>query len=389
MPVLGTLKGKTVNADFWVPLNEVESEALDQVRNVCSLPWVAKVSIMPDVHAGKGCCVGSVIGMKGAVSASLVGVDIGCGMAALKTNLKASDLPDNLALIRAQVERDIPVGFNTHSAVSNDVLGLDIWKDFKNLDTHVQSRLDKALSQVGTLGGGNHFIELCLDQDQNVWMMLHSGSRNIGKELAEIHISKAKELEHNVGIVDRELATFLAGTPEFKAYKHDLEWAQKYALYNRSHMLNLYTAALRRFFPQLQVLETIQCHHNYVATESLSSGEELIVTRKGAIAAHQGQMGIIPGSMGACSFIVRGLGNQESICSASHGAGRRMSRSKAKKTFTLDDVKEQTLGVECKKDASVIDEIPGAYKDVRKVLAYQTDLVEIIAELKQVLCVKG
>jgi tRNA-splicing ligase RtcB len=218
--------------------------------------------------------------------------------------------------------------------------------------------------------------------------MLHSGSRNIGKTLAEIHIGRAKKLEHNQALVDRDLAVFLAGTPEMAAYRHDLYWAQQYAWYNRDTMLKLYKNILKKMFSKVQFLDEVQCHHNYVA-EEMHFGEELIVTRKGAIRARKNDMGIIPGSMGTRSYIVRGLGNEEALCSASHGAGRRMSRGKAKKMFTLADLEEQTKGVHCRKDEGVLDEIPGAYKPIEKVMSYQSDLVEVVAELKQIMCVKG
>lgn len=388
MPIQGTIKGTTVEAKLWMPNTTVESEALDQVRKIASLPQVYGVSIMPDAHAGKGCVVGSVIAMKGAVSPAAVGVDIGCGMAAVKTNLKASDLPDDLKAIRSQIERDIPVGFDSHKYLTGFVKGFDLWDRFKELDPLVQGDLHKALHQCGTLGGGNHFIELCLDTDQNVWMMLHSGSRNIGKTLAEIHMARAAKLEHNKIIVDRDLSTFLAGTKEMEDYRRDLYWAQEFALVNRKVMLHLYEKALLRFFPQLKLEESVICHHNYVSEEK-HFDEDLFVTRKGAIKAAKGDMGIIPGSMGTKSYIVRGLGNPDSFNSASHGAGRTMSRSKARKTFTEQDIKDQTYGVECRKDKSIVDELPGAYKSIEEVMKNQSDLVEIVYEIKQVLCVKG
>ena len=252
----------------------------------------------------------------------------------------------------------------------------------------MQKLFGRARLQLGTLGGGNHFIELCLDTDENVWLMLHSGSRNIGKELAEIHIAKAKKLAHNRDLPDKDLAVFLAGTDEMKAYRHDLFWAQRYARINRETMLGLALDVLRDHFPQLETGEAIFCHHNYVAEEE-HYGQHVLVTRKGAIRAGAGDLGIIPGSMGTKSYIVRGLGNAESFESASHGAGRRMSRGEAKRRFTVKDLLKQTEGVECRKDGGVIDEIPGAYKPIERVMENQRDLVEIVAELKQVLCIKG
>ncbi len=365
--------------------DEVEESARKQLDNIAALPWAFKhIAVMPDVHWGMGATVGSVIAMKNAVSPAAVGVDIGCGMAALKTNLKASDLPDNLREIRHQIERDIPVGFNQHREADDH----ELLSEFKNLTPEVHNLEKKARLQLGTLGGGNHFIELCLDTEQAVWMMLHSGSRNIGKTLAEIHIKKAKTLAHNADLPDPDLAVFLSDTKEMEEYRHDLFWAQRYAFANRNRMLGLYLRALHRFFPQLMTELTITCHHNYVSEET-HFGEDVIVTRKGAISAKSGEMGIIPGSMGARSFIVRGLGNADSFHSASHGAGRKMSRGAAKRAFTQTDLEAQTIGVECRKDDGVLDEIPSAYKDIQKVMDNQKDLVEIVAELKQVLCVKG
>jgi len=242
--------------------------------------------------------------------------------------------------------------------------------------------------QLGTLGGGNHFIEICLDTEGAVWMMLHSGSRNVGKVLAEHHIEIARRLKHNEALVDRDLAVFLAGTTAFDAYRRDLFWAQEYARFNREMMLHLLSEVMRSFWPEITFADPISCHHNYVA-EEVHFGDELLVTRKGAIRAGRGDMGIIPGSMGTKSYIVRGLGNPHSFESASHGAGRRMSRGEARKRFTLRDLKDQTAGVECRKDPGVIDETPKAYKNIDSVMKQQQDLVEIVAELKQIVCVKG
>lgn len=390
------LKGKQCDIKLWTPVNEVESGALDQLKNMASLPWVAHMAVMPDVHLGKGATVGSVIGMRGAVSPAAVGVDIGCGMGAIKTNLKASQLPDSLHDLRLAIEASIPVGFNAHSSaayrkVRDDKVRLRVQKlldNFKNLDDGVQDLGQKVWNQLGTLGGGNHFIELCLDSDDNVWMMLHSGSRNIGKSLAEIHMGRARGLEHSQKLVDRDLAVFLSGTPEMQAYRRDLYWAQDYAMANRLVMFELYKYVMESFFPTVEFEEAILCHHNYVS-EEFYGGEQLMVTRKGAIRAGYKDMGIIPGSMGTCSYIVEGLGNDESMCSASHGAGRKMSRGAAKRMFSEADIETQTAGVECRKDSGIIDELPGAYKDIDKVMENQSDLVRVVTKLKQVLCVKG
>jgi tRNA-splicing ligase RtcB len=268
------------------------------------------------------------------------------------------------------------------------------WENFGHLHEGVQGREDRARQQMGTLGGGNHFIELCVEQggadDGRVWLMLHSGSRNIGKELAERHMETARKLPHNQDLPDRDLAVFLTGTPEMDAYRHDLFWAQEYAARNRSTMLQLCLRALSEALGRLPLAwdEPISCHHNYVA-EEVHDGREVLVTRKGAIRAGKGELGIIPGSMGTGSYIVAGLGNGAAMCSASHGAGRRMSRRQAKRTFTEADLAEQTAGVECRKDSGVLDEIPGAYKDIADVMARQADLVEVVHHLKQVVCVKG
>ena len=386
---ISEIKGKTVPVKIWANVNEVESAALDQLRSIASLPWVFHhVAVMPDVHLGKGATVGSVIAMKGAVSPAAVGVDIGCGMAALKTNLRAKDLPDNLHALRSRIEEGIPVGFSQHGEPVKAKEETELFEEFEQLTPEVQDLFGKARRQLGTLGGGNHFIELCLDTEDTVWMMLHSGSRNIGKTLAEIHMWKAKKLEHNQAIVDRDLAVFLAGTKEMEDYRRDLFWAQRYAMANRQVMLKLYWEAMREFFPEAKEELRVLCHHNYVSEEK-HYGEDVLVTRKGAIRAGKGELGIIPGSMGTRSYIVRGLGNEESFCSASHGAGRKMSRNEAKKRFSLADLAEQTKGIECRKDSAVIDEIPGAYKKIEKVMEQQKDLVEVVAELRQVLCVKG
>jgi tRNA-splicing ligase RtcB (3'-phosphate/5'-hydroxy nucleic acid ligase) len=372
---------------LWTQVTDVEPQALAQLKNIAALPWVwHHVAVMPDVHYGKGATVGSVVAMKGAVSPAAVGVDIGCGMGAIQTNLKARDLPENLDALRSAIEAAIPVGFNAHSVPVTG--GGVLFEDFGYLTEKVQDLRGRALSQLGTLGGGNHFIELCLDTDNFVWMMLHSGSRNIGKTLAEIHISTAKKLTHNADLPDPDLAVFLAGTPEMEAYRRDLFWAQRYAMQNRATMFELYKNVMRAFFPQATFAEGIYCHHNYVSEEH-HFGADVMVTRKGAIRAGRDEYGIIPGSMGTKSYIVKGLGNAESFESASHGAGRRMSRGAAKRSFTVADLETQTAGVCCRKDADVIDEIPGAYKPIETVMANQADLVAIVAELKQVLCVKG
>ncbi len=390
-----TLKrNKGVDIELWLPAAEVEQEAQLQLHNIASLPWCfSHVAVMPDCHMGKGATVGSVIAMKDACSPSAVGVDIGCGMNALQTTLTASDLPDSLADIRLAIEQKIPVGFNAHDEAPSlppdlERLRKKLFNRYEDLDPKVEEIRGKALKQCGTLGGGNHFIEICLDTEQKVWLMLHSGSRNIGNRLAELHIGRAKKLAHNKVLDDPELAVFLSGTKEMDDYRRDLTWAQEYAAINRKIMMHLLKKQMQRFFKKVDFKNEISCHHNYLAEET-HFGQDLFVTRKGAISAREGELGIIPGSMGAKSFIVAGLGNERSFTSASHGAGRKMSRNKAKKSFTLEDLAEQTKGVECRKDDGVLDEIPGAYKDIEQVMANQKDLVEILFELRQVLCVKG
>lgn len=347
------------------------------------------------MHLGKGATVGSVVAMKNAVSPAAVGVDIGCGMQAVRTDLEAVDLPEDLGGLRAAVEAAIPVGFSAHdSAPDVRVLGGwdAFWAGFRDLHVGVQDRESRAMKQMGTLGGGNHFIELTVDDDDGVWLMLHSGSRNIGKEVAERHINGAKGLEHNLDLPDRDLAVFLAGTPQMDAYLRDLYWAQDYAARNRAVMMAIFQNVVGEFFcrrgREVTFGEQVSAHHKYVS-EEVYDGVDLIVTRKGAISAKSGEYGLIPGSMGTGSYVVRGLGNERSFCSASHGAGRRMSRTKARKTFTVDDLIAQTAGVECRKDAGVVDEIPGAYKSLESVIEAQTDLVEVVARLHTLMCVKG
>jgi tRNA-splicing ligase RtcB len=383
------IQGRKADILAWTNPGEIEGVALEQLKNISSLPWVFHhVAAMADVHYGKGATVGSVIAMKGAVSPAAVGVDVGCGVGAVRSSLTARDLPDDLRPWRNALERAIPVGFHEHRDPIERPQDKAFWDEFHELTPAVKDLVGKARKQLGTLGGGNHFIELCLDTDDRVWTMLHSGSRNIGKSLAEIHIQRARKLAHNQDLPDRDLAVFLAGTKEMQEYRRDLFWAQRYAMKNREAMLDLYASVLRQFRPDIAFAEPILCHHNYVAEET-HFGEEVLVTRKGAIRAGKGDLGIIPGSMGTRSYVVRGLGNPQSFESASHGAGRRMSRGEAKRRFSVRDLQEQTKGVECRKDGGVLDEIPAAYKPIEQVMENQKDLVEVVAELRQVLCVKG
>jgi tRNA-splicing ligase RtcB len=346
---------------------------------------------MPDAHLGKGSMVGSVIATKDAVIPATVGVDIGCGMMAVKTPFKSGILDGKLKALRLAIEETIPTGFSAYRESVDEASRWDGWKNFGDLHRGVQDRKGKALTQLGTLGGGNHFIEVCLDTENFVWLMLHSGSRNIGKELAERHITTAKTLWSLNELPAPDLAYFVQGTPEFAAYWKDLKWAQAYAMKNREIMMTRLLHVFNKMFNHRQEFSpelAVNCHHNYVALEE-HYGEKVFVTRKGAINAGKDVFGIIPGSMGAKSFIVQGRGLQESFNSCSHGAGRKMSRSAAKRSFTKDDLERQTSGVECRKDVGVLDEIPGAYKDIKAVMRNQSDLVKIVAEIKQVVCVKG
>ncbi|MFE2160869.1 RtcB family protein [Streptomyces lydicus] len=390
--------GAQVPIRMWTDPATVEDVAMQQLRNVATLPWIKGLAVMPDVHYGKGATVGSVIAMRGAVCPAAVGVDIGCGMSAVKTSLTANDLPGDLSRLRSKIEQVLPVGRGMHDDPVDPgrLHGVptagwdDFWTRFDGVAEAVRFRRERAVKQMGSLGGGNHFWEFCVDADQSVWIMLHSGSRNIGKELAEYHMGVARKLPQNQGLVDRDLAVFIADTPQMAAYRNDLFWAQEYAKHNREIMMALTQDVIRREFKKAKVTfdQVISCHHNYVAEERYE-GMDLLVTRKGAIRAGSGEYGIIPGSMGTGSYIVKGLGNAASFNSASHGAGRKMSRNAAKKRFSTRDLEEQTRGVECRKDSGVIDEIPGAYKPIEKVMEQQRDLVEVVAHLKQVVCVKG
>jgi len=369
-------------------------EELQMAKNVASLPFVFKhVALMPDVHLGKGALVGSVVATKDAIIPAAVGVDIGCGMCAVKTPFEASQLDGKLKQIRLDIEAAIPVGFNANKETEKVVDNWQGWREFQDLHPGVQRLASKASKQLGSLGGGNHFIEVCLDAEDQVWLMLHSGSRHIGNMLAQNHIKTAKELARlaNERLPDPDLAYFVAGTPEFAAYWRDLQWAQNYARFNREVMMARFKRVVEKHVAGGKLTKSllaVNCHHNY-AEQEVHFDEDVYVTRKGAVRARQEDYGIIPGSMGAKSFIVKGKGHADSYCSCSHGAGRQMSRSKAKKQFTLDDLIQQTKGIECRKDRGVLDEIPGAYKSIDEVMNQQLDLVEIVAELKQVICVKG
>lgn len=379
---------------------DIDQASINQLGNMAQLPFIhSHIAAMPDVHHGIGATVGSVIPCKGAIIPAAVGVDIGCGMNAIRLSLKANDLPDNLQAVRSAIEKRVPVGFEEHT--SSTVQGATLNNIGKHLDVitdkhpgliKMQRNFERTWGkQLGTLGGGNHFIELCIDEAEDVWVMLHSGSRGIGNVIGRYFIEKAKK---DVGkalgqLPDKDLAYFTEGTQHFEDYVQAVSWAQDYAMLNRREMMRLVLEALKsQLKPFTTTREAINCHHNYVQKET-HWGVEVYLTRKGAISAREGELGIIPGSMGAKSYIVRGLGNAQSFCSCSHGAGRRMSRTEAKRRFNTRDLVEQTTGVECRKDKGVVDEIPGAYKDIDVVMQNQSDLVEVIHTLKQVVCIKG
>ncbi|EKK4000785.1 RtcB family protein [Cronobacter sakazakii] len=390
---------------MWTHGVPVEPEAREQLLKTAKMPFIFKhLAVMPDVHLGKGSTIGSVIPTKGAIIPAAVGVDIGCGMIAVRTSLVARDLPDNLSGLRSAIEQAVPHGRTTgrgqrdKGAWSNTPQDVDHhWASlaprFKRLTDKYPNLLKTNNHQhLGTLGTGNHFIEICLDEQERVWVMLHSGSRGVGNAIGTHFIGLAqKDMQrHMANLPDRDLAYFEEGSKHYADYIEAVEWAQDFARQNREVMMNRVLAALSAIItkPFMTQQEAVNCHHNYVQKET-HFGEEILVTRKGAVSAQKGQMGIIPGSMGAKSFIVRGLGNEQSFCSCSHGAGRAMSRTAAKKRFTVEDQIRATAHVECRKDSDVIDEIPMAYKDIDAVMAAQSSLVEIVHTLRQVVCVKG
>lgn len=383
----------------WTRGVPVEESAMQQLRNLASLPFIHRhVAAMPDVHWGMGATVGSVIATKGAIIPAAVGVDIGCGMMAQRTSLTASDLPDNLHALRSSIEAAVPHGRSDNGGANDagawkepqsgvDVLGLS---RILNKYPDLERAMGRSHYQLGTLGTGNHFIEVCLDEEQRVWIMLHSGSRGIGNRIGGLFIERAKrDMERwFIQLPDADLAYIPEGSDLFSDYVEAVDWAQAFALLNREKMMAAALSALAEVRNFNLVGFATNCHHNYVTREN-HFGENVWLTRKGAVCARDGVLGIIPGSMGAKSFIVRGKGNPDSFHSCSHGAGRKMSRAEAKRTFTLEDHATATSGIECRKDAGVIDETPAAYKDIDAVMAAQSDLVEIVHTLKQVLCVKG
>jgi tRNA-splicing ligase RtcB len=389
----------------WTQGVPVEDEALRQLSQLARLPVVwPHVAVMPDVHVGIGATVGSVVPTRHAIIPAAVGVDIGCGMIAARTSLHANDLPDSLASARSMIEQAVPHGRTTRRGVRDEGAWNDppntaqqAWagleRDFKRLcELHPRLKNTNHLNHLGTLGTGNHFVELCLDEADRVWMMLHSGSRGIGNAIGThfIALAQADMRGHIANLPHRDLAYFEEGSRHFDDYVFAVDWAQRFARENRAIMMGNTLATLAKAIPKPFTLTeaAVDCHHNYVQRET-HFGEELFVTRKGAVSARRGQLGIIPGSMGAKSFIVRGLGNEDAFCSCSHGAGRVMSRTRAKQVITLDEHRKATAHVECRKDAEVIDESPAAYKSIDAVMGAQRDLVEIVHTLRQVVCVKG
>ena len=390
---------------MWTQGVPVEPEARQQLLNTARMPFIYKhIAVMPDVHLGKGSTIGSVIPTLGAIIPAAVGVDIGCGMMAAKTTLNARDLPDNLGPLRSAIEQAIPHGLTPRhrgrdaGSWSTPPAAVDeAWRQLKDEFDAICEKTPKLrqtnnYKHLGTLGTGNHFVEVCLDEEGAVWFMLHSGSRGVGNAIGTWFIELAKEdmRVHLANLPDQDLAYLKEGTRHYDDYVQALDWAQRFARMNREVMMQNLIAAVRTVIskPFQTHVEAVNCHHNYVQREQ-HFGQEVLVTRKGAVSARAGELGIIPGSMGAKSYIVRGKGNPESFHSCSHGAGRSMSRNEARRRFTQEDQERATRGVECRKDAEVIDEIPMAYKDIDAVMAAQQDLVEVVHTLKQVVCVKG
>lgn len=389
----------------WVDGVPLEHAALQQLRNIASMPFIHQhVAVMPDVHFGLGATVGSVIATKGAIIPAAVGVDIGCGMMAVRTSLTAKDLPDSLARLRSDIERAVPHGFVTTpgrhekggwSVVPNSAASR--WRQLESRYDRIEAKhpciemKHSPAKQLGSLGGGNHFIEVCLDEADRVWVMLHSGSRGVGNRIGTYFIERAREemVRHQANLPDRDLAYFPEGSALFDDYWEAVDWAQQYAAENRRQMMDAVLAVMRAQLPSFTTdKEAVNCHHNYVSRE-YHFGEDVLVTRKGAVSAREGQLGIIPGSMGARSFTSAARGTRTRSARARTAPGRVMSRGKAKERISLEDHVRATAGIECRKDAGVIDESPAAYKDIDAVMAAQADLVEVEHTLRQVVCVKG
>lgn len=391
-------QGQAVPVKMWNNGVPFEHAVFDQVSNIARLPFAFNhVAVMPDAHYGKGSTVGSVIATKGAVIPAAVGVDIGCGMIACRLSLKAHQLPDDLTAIFNQISADVPVGQAQHTEVADKSAAKALEPELKKIldkspgiESHMGRKSNWAL-QLSSLGGGNHFQELCLDENDDVWVMIHTGSRNVGNAIGKHFIELAKkDMEtYHINVPDKDLAYLSEGTKHYNDYVEAVSWAQKYAASNRAGMLDLVLKGLSKHLPEFTVTQdAVNCHHNYIAIEN-HYNSNVVITRKGAIRARTGDLGIIPGSMGTKSYIVRGKGNQESFCSCSHGAGRVLSRGKAKEVISVEDHIAATKGIMCRKDEGVLDESPAAYKDIDAVMAAQSDLVEIVHTLRQVLCIKG
>jgi tRNA-splicing ligase RtcB (3'-phosphate/5'-hydroxy nucleic acid ligase) len=389
----------------WIKGVPLETQAADQLRNIARLPIVGPhLAVMPDVHLGIGATVGSVVPTHQAIIPAAVGVDIGCGMIAQRTSLMASDLPENLSALRSRLESTIPHG-RSNSRAGRDKgsyenapdAAVTAWDQLQAGFGRICQAMPSLkntnnLKHLGTLGTGNHFVEVCLDEADRVWLMLHSGSRGVGNAIGTNYIALAQEdmREQIHTLPDKALAYFAEGSKHFEDYVFAVSWAQSFARFNRAIMMQHALSALQREVPKAFTVDAlaVNCHHNYVQREQ-HFGVELFITRKGAVSAQRGELGIIPGSMGAKSFIVRGLGNAQSFCSCSHGAGRVMSRTQAKKLISMEQHLQATKHVECRRDSDVIDESPAAYKSIDAVMAAQADLVEIVHTLRQVVCVKG
>ncbi|WP_046659352.1 RtcB family protein [Lysobacter capsici] len=395
----------SVPIKHWTRGVPLEDQARRQLQNIAKLPFIHRwIAVMPDVHLGKGATVGSVVPTVGAIVPAAVGVDIGCGMIAVRTTLTADDLPDQLGEVRAAIEKAVPHGrtvgrgLRDKGAWANPPqASLQRWSGLHEgfdriIAKHPKLERSNHLNHLGTLGTGNHFVEVCLDEENRVWFMLHSGSRGVGNAIGSHFIELAKQDMRRwmINLPDQDLAYLPEGSDHYNDYVHAVEWAQQFARSNREIMMKHVVEAVRKVIakPFQAQAEAVNCHHNYVNREH-HFGKDVLVTRKGAVSARKGELGIIPGSMGAKSFIVRGLGNADSFHSCSHGAGRVMSRTEAKKRISLEDHAKATAHVECRKDAEVVDESPAAYKSIDAVMAAQSDLVEIVHTLRQVVCVKG
>jgi len=403
MPIAQVITGR-FPVKIWT--NDIDENAIQQLENMSRLPFIHKhIAAMPDVHWGMGATIGSVIPSKGAIVPAAVGVDLGCGMMAVRTTLTANDLPDNLHSLREHIEAVVPHGRTDNGKINDRGAFTALPKSHGNrwialegrhnaiIAKHPKAKSYNSWNHMGTLGTGNHFIEICLDEEDRVWVMLHSGSRGAGNKIGSYFIERAKqEMERwFIGeyLADKDLAYLVENTELFDDYVNAVEWAQDFASENRKAMMEVVLDVLHKHLTDFHITDNmVNCHHNYIAREN-HYGANVIVTRKGAIRAREGDMGIIPGSMGAKSFIVRGKGNKESFCSCSHGAGRKMGRKEAHRKFTAADLAEQTQGIECPKDESRVDEIPAAYKSIDTVMENQSDLVDIVHTLRQVVNVKG